>query len=552
MERHWNERAGEEGDPRVKPPTSVVVRHDSYSRKSGGELANRSGFIECIFHETSEAAVVQRLEQPSPIKASHQGEPGSIPRGVDPGFSHVGIVLGDTASRWVFSGISRFFRPCILALLHTHFASPSSTLRPRSTPTQLGEERAKEYSEQLCTSGNSHISHFTKRLTKTPSAGSLVLPLSTTSVKLRRQSEASLIISKLDHSDLRAAIPSGTISSLWSTESLAAPGYICSARGTSQDSFTGTDESRVRTRRRARSDGSPVSGGHSSCRWWNPHTGTVYVGVAHPRTSSRWMSYKFVTPLPIYLGCFESQRAAHMCDTGRPRPERTVRLEEVIRQHIDDMSSTSTRSIARQMGVSYSTVWDVLWVNLSHAYRWQKAIVRSRMPYYYLQVCNFLNPAVVECIHAPAGLTQRSATRCLDFRSSAIRVLIPNTFFFVYGTTVAERLARSPPTKANRVFASRNRAGRCRWSAGFLGDLPFTPPIHSGAAPYSFLLPSSALKTSLGSVMKGRRKREIPEKTRRPTALSGTITIRENPVTRPGIEPGLPWSEGLYEAKEYS
>ncbi|KAJ8875727.1 hypothetical protein PR048_023626 [Dryococelus australis] len=25
----------------------------------------------------------------------------------------------------------------------------------------------------------------------------------------------------------------------------------------------------------------------------------------------------------------------------------------------------------------------------------------------------------------------------------------------------------------------------CRWSAGFLGDLPFHPPLHSGAAPYS-------------------------------------------------------------------
>ncbi|KAJ8872319.1 hypothetical protein PR048_025923 [Dryococelus australis] len=33
--------------------------------------------------------------------------------------------------------------------------------------------------------------------------------------------------------------------------------------------------------------------------------------------------------------------------------------------------------------------------------------------------------------------------------------------------------------------AYRNRAGRCQWSAGFLGDLPFPPPFHSGAAPYS-------------------------------------------------------------------
>ncbi|KAJ8876977.1 hypothetical protein PR048_021429 [Dryococelus australis] len=47
---------------------------------------------------------------------------------------------------------------------------------------------------------------------------------------------------------------------------------------------------------------------------------------------------------------------------------------------------------------------------------------------------------------------------------------------------VAERLARSPPTKVglnsrpgNWILASEIRAGRCRWSAGFLGDLPRFP-----------------------------------------------------------------------------
>ncbi|KAJ8866053.1 hypothetical protein PR048_033577 [Dryococelus australis] len=53
------------------------------------------------------------------------------------------------------------------------------------------------------------------------------------------------------------------------------------------------------------------------------------------------------------------------------------------------------------------------------------------------------------------------------------------------GKPTSKLLACSPLTKANRV-------GRCRWSAGFLGDLPFPPPVHSSAAQYS---PSSALKT---------------------------------------------------------
>ncbi|KAJ8894980.1 hypothetical protein PR048_000288 [Dryococelus australis] len=35
------------------------------------------------------------------------------------------------------------------------------------------------------------------------------------------------------------------------------------------------------------------------------------------------------------------------------------------------------------------------------------------------------------------------------------------------------------------IFACGNRTGRYRWSAGFLGDLPFPPPLHSSTAPYS-------------------------------------------------------------------
>ncbi|KAJ8871294.1 hypothetical protein PR048_027602 [Dryococelus australis] len=72
--------------------------------------------------------------------------------------------------------------------------------------------------------------------------------------------------------------------------------------------------------------------------------------------------------------------------------------------------------------------------------------------------------------------------------------------------TVAEQLVCSPPTEdiwvhspagSLRIFASGNRAGRCCWSAGFLGDLPFPPPFRSGVAPYSPQSPSLALNTSM-------------------------------------------------------
>ncbi|KAJ8888342.1 hypothetical protein PR048_007829 [Dryococelus australis] len=68
------------------------------------------------------------------LLASHQGELGSIPCGVAPGFSHMGIVPDDAADWWVFSGISRVPRLCIPALLHSHLTSPSSALKT----TKLG------------------------------------------------------------------------------------------------------------------------------------------------------------------------------------------------------------------------------------------------------------------------------------------------------------------------------------------------------------------------------------------------------------------------------
>ncbi|KAJ8867485.1 hypothetical protein PR048_031287 [Dryococelus australis] len=66
----------------------------------------------------------------TPPPSTHLGEPGSIPGGVAPGFSHVGTMPDDVTGSRVFSGISRFPRPCIPALLHTiHLASSSSVVK---------------------------------------------------------------------------------------------------------------------------------------------------------------------------------------------------------------------------------------------------------------------------------------------------------------------------------------------------------------------------------------------------------------------------------------
>ncbi|KAJ8886283.1 hypothetical protein PR048_012492 [Dryococelus australis] len=66
----------------------------------------------------------------SPL-AFHQGEQGSIPRRITPGFSHVEIGQDDAAARLVFSEISRFPRPLIPAFLRTHIKHPHRLSRPR-------------------------------------------------------------------------------------------------------------------------------------------------------------------------------------------------------------------------------------------------------------------------------------------------------------------------------------------------------------------------------------------------------------------------------------
>ncbi|KAJ8897017.1 hypothetical protein PR048_002363 [Dryococelus australis] len=63
-------------------------------------------------------------------------------------------------------------------------------------------------------------------------------------------------------------------------------------------------------------------------------------------------------------------------------------------------------------------------------------------------------------------------------------------------------LGREPGSIPSYI-ASRNRAGRCRWSAGFLGDLPFFPrPCIPVPLKADLASPSSALRTSLlGAVL---------------------------------------------------
>ncbi|KAJ8867679.1 hypothetical protein PR048_031482 [Dryococelus australis] len=102
-----NERTGEAGDPRENPPTSRIVRARFPRAKVRERPRRESNPVRQVGRR-----VVRPPHHLGPllrILASHQGESGSIPGKVAPGFSHVVIVPDDACTcQRVFSGISRF------------------------------------------------------------------------------------------------------------------------------------------------------------------------------------------------------------------------------------------------------------------------------------------------------------------------------------------------------------------------------------------------------------------------------------------------------------
>ncbi|KAJ8868911.1 hypothetical protein PR048_030452 [Dryococelus australis] len=126
---------------------------------------------------------------------------------------------------------------------------------------------------------------------------------------------------------------------------------------------------------------------------------------------------------------------------------------------------------------------------------------------------------------------------------------ITTAFQCVRGAAVAERLDCSPPTKANRVqspppgpghshiFTSGDRAGRCRWLAGFLGDLPLPPTLHSGAVPFSprFTLIASqdlVAATHHGSMRRGLSRRSRLTTIQRDRQSSVRLSRDLRPIAR--------------------
>ncbi|KAJ8867611.1 hypothetical protein PR048_031414 [Dryococelus australis] len=86
------------------------------------------------------AALTERLVCSPPSKANRVQ---SIPGRANPGSSQKGIVKDDAADWRIFSGISRFRRPFILALLHIYLSHPHRLSKPRCTVRPLAPHQGK-------------------------------------------------------------------------------------------------------------------------------------------------------------------------------------------------------------------------------------------------------------------------------------------------------------------------------------------------------------------------------------------------------------------------
>ncbi|KAJ8870174.1 hypothetical protein PR048_029188 [Dryococelus australis] len=102
---------------------------EHFGRQIHARLAPHRSYAQGVQCSRSNSVLCKLDLQPVSLIASHQGERGSIPGGVTPGFSHVGIVPDYAAGRRIFSEVSR--SPCCWFRLCCIPQSLSSLSRPR-------------------------------------------------------------------------------------------------------------------------------------------------------------------------------------------------------------------------------------------------------------------------------------------------------------------------------------------------------------------------------------------------------------------------------------
>ncbi|KAJ8881162.1 hypothetical protein PR048_017635 [Dryococelus australis] len=414
------------------------------------------------------------------LLASHLDEPGSVPAAFAPRLLHVGIVPDDAAGRRVFSKISRFPHPLIPALLHTHVASPSSALSPRC------KEPPNSLHALIFTSV------FQRLLTYSPAGSSAdresFVARSSQSDTRRPVRRASRRLSKNGHAHI---------------ESTDTPFHLCVliyvVLGTTKQANTlsadidGKQDGRLQQTTINKMAACDIK---QDCPIQQTRCGRRRRSTREQAEADKMaagiLTHKMAAGvLTHYMAAAvaSSKMAAGLKGVEVPSGG-SLKIQDVFRER-------------RRGPVGSCSPLDV-------------GCVQPVIPWH--RICAGATPGKLTPRRAPrraacredvddhVALITRSIPVASQPSGEAATVAARRSLADRVGATVTERLACSPLSKAVRVqspagsiriFLCRNRAGQCRWSAGFLGDLPFPPLFHSGATPYSPQSPSSALKTSM-------------------------------------------------------
>ncbi|KAJ8869575.1 hypothetical protein PR048_028567 [Dryococelus australis] len=261
---------------------------------------------------------------------SHQGEPGSIPGRVT-GFSQVGIVLDNAAGWRVFSGISRFPHPPVPLLLHTLFGFQYLAVRAAqiSSLTVLGRryEDARRWNLQTAVI---HLQLISLRSHDSGGSYSEIL-----------RAEGVIEVSMEQQRNERVGETGDPRENPPTSDIVRHDSYM--RRYGSDPAGVGGEQ--------AKRSATMVPACAKACARYNA------------RSVLQWKLFNRIMPTKSAAGrwLMLPMLQRHMRNACRSLSMNTVLLEEMVRQHINDMPSTSTRSIALQMGVSHSTARDVVW-----------------------------------------------------------------------------------------------------------------------------------------------------------------------------------------------
>ncbi|KAJ8890380.1 hypothetical protein PR048_009888 [Dryococelus australis] len=479
------------------------------------------------------------------LRAFHPGEPGSIPGEVAPGFSYVGIVLDDTPCWQVFSEISCFYCLFIPALLHTYLTSPSSVLKIsmlRATQISLLLSTLQRYKtggeddHEDSIDENEHEDdgeQIAKRIAKDWCG----LPITVLI--------AVVIAVLIDGKILRALVPDvDVLNSAISLYSLAIPdtwGYGIRSHKLHISIALVFIQGEIMCASCLRDDVNPVFRPyldklqepifqHDICP--NVDRATQY--ALHSASILLWPT------ISSDIGPIEhmwNTMGWHVTSSPAPAMTITQLLQEVLQawdivpqrhiQHLCDTDKTSTTkavesSSEQPSGSAEVSMRDFLFgpdvdtsnmLGISGTEREEL----ERTPHALVKKIkavgsqNLLddspqNNAVQKTVHinqpkkTSAGKTKMHS--CIACGMRICNLFGPSSrasfFIFSFGA-IAERLARMPPTKANRVQSPTGSSDFCKWESCRMMLLVggFPSHLHSGTAPYSLQSPSSALNTSL-------------------------------------------------------